>query len=140
LDSGVSWRLLPASRRDATSPLYLLPLAAAFAFVGFFLVTDNAWLAMPSPRWAGALRCVSFIALMSLLPLAAFIHALREGAAARPALTGFLAGAAAGGLAVLAYGLNCTEDSPLFVLVWYGLGVMISAIIGALAGRSLLKW
>jgi hypothetical protein len=104
------------------------------------VATDSAWLGMPSPHWAGALRCVSFIALMSLLPLAAFIRALREGAAARPELTGLLAGAASGGLAVLAYGLNCTEDSPLFVLVWYGFGVMISSVIGALAGKSLLKW
>ncbi len=36
---------------------------------------------------------------------------------------GAVAGLAAGGLGAALYALHCTDDSPLFVLVWYSIGI-----------------
>jgi hypothetical protein len=47
---------------------------------------------------------------------------------------------AAGGLAILAHGLFCTEDSALFVATWYTLGAGIVGLIGAGLGRAMLRW
>ncbi|MBD3765305.1 MAG: DUF1109 family protein, partial [Rhodobacterales bacterium] len=44
------------------------------------------------------------------------------------------AGVAAG------YALHCTEDSPLFFVLWYGLGILVPTLAGAWLGRRLLAW
>ena len=58
----------------------------------------------------------------------------------RPALTGFLAGLLAGGLGAAAYAANCPDDSPLFVMTWYPVGILALGAIGALAGSRVLRW
>ncbi|MGL4243020.1 MAG: NrsF family protein [Beijerinckiaceae bacterium] len=128
------------TRPEARPTRYLLALIAAVAFLGFFLAVDQAWMSMPSPRWTSVLRCVTVIPLMALPPLAAFLFAMRDGAVTRPRLAGAAAGLASGGLAILAYALNCTEDSPLFVSLWYVLAALLAAAAGAWAGPRALRW
>ena len=84
--------------------------------------------------------CLPSIAALSLPMLAGLLRALRRGAPVHPALCGALAGLAAGGLATTLYSLFCTEDSPLFYGVWYSLGILLVAGMGALAGRRMLRW
>jgi len=55
-------------------------------------------------------------------------------------LTGAAAGLAAGASAATLYGLHCPEVSALFVLIWYSLGMLVAAAIGALAGPRVLRW
>jgi hypothetical protein len=43
-------------------------------------------------------------------------------------------------LAAVIYGLYCREWAAPFVLVWYTLGVGLSAALGALVGTRLLRW
>jgi hypothetical protein len=40
----------------------------------------------------------------------------------------------------LLYGLHCSDDSPLFVVAWYGLAMLLVGAAGALAGHRLLRW
>jgi len=70
----------------------------------------------------------------------ALILALRGLAPTRLALTGAAAGLMAGGLAAAVYGLWCQERAAPFVVVWYSAGVAIAVLVGALAGRRLLRW
>ena len=84
--------------------------------------------------------CMTFIPVIGLGPLVAFVAVLRHGAATAPALSGAIAGLAAGGLAATFYAAHCTDDSPLFVAVWYPLAVLILAIIGAIGARLLARW
>jgi hypothetical protein len=58
----------------------------------------------------------------------------------RPRLTGFMAGLFSGGLAASIYSLHCPELSPVFVGIWYLMGMMIPAITGAILGRKILGW
>jgi hypothetical protein len=101
---------------------------------------------VPPPFWGSrmvgthALNCLTLIPLLSIGPLACFLLALREGAATRPGLAGAIAGLAASGIAATFYATNCTDDSPLFVVIWYPLAVGFVALIGYLSGRRFLRW
>lgn len=84
--------------------------------------------------------CGRNILALSLPGLAATLLALRGMAPTRPVLTGFAAGAFAGGVAATVYGLHCGESTMVFVGVWYTLGVLGVGALGALAGRWALRW
>lgn len=84
--------------------------------------------------------CLLAIPAIGLVPLGIFMAALRYGAPTDPARAGMVAGVLAGGLAAFFYGAHCTDDSPLFVVVWYSLAIAILAGIGAFAGRRIAQW
>jgi hypothetical protein len=122
------------------------PLALV-AVIVLLLVAVAAELALvPSSDWAARLIgtnaqiCLTSIPLLSIAPLAAVLYALRRGAPTRPALTGAMAGLLAGGIGAALYATHCTDDSPLFVAVWYSLAIALVVIIGASLGKYLLRW
>lgn len=84
--------------------------------------------------------CMSAIPAMSLPLLAGALYGLRQGAPARPAVAGAVAGMLSAGLAATFYASHCTDDSPLFVATWYTLATAIVATVGALAGRRVLRY
>jgi hypothetical protein len=84
--------------------------------------------------------CLPSIVLLSAPMLAAMFVALRRAAPVRPGSAGILAGLLAGGWGAALYSLYCTEDTPLFYVVWYGTGIAIVALAGGLLGRRLLRW
>lgn len=100
----------------------------------------------PAADWAGlalgknAAVCLTVIPLLSALPLALLLGVLRLGAPQRPGLAGAVAGVAAAGIAASLYAAHCTDDSPLFVALWYPLAVALVALTGAALGRRLLRW
>lgn len=120
------------------------PLIAVACVAAVWLAATMA--AMPAAAWWPAARgetlffCLRAIPAIGLLPLAALLAALRRGASVHPARSGALAGLTAGAGAAAIYALHCTEDSPMFFLPWYTLGILLVAGIGALAGRFWLRW
>jgi len=101
---------------------------------------------LPAPSWgarlvgSNGLVCLLSIPLFALPMLIAEILALRQGAPTQPALAGAVAGLFAGGVAAAIYAAHCPDDSPLFVALWYSLGIAIVALAGGLAGRIALRW
>lgn len=85
-------------------------------------------------------RCMSFIGVLSLAPMACYLLALRNGAPTSPRLAGMAAGLGASGIAAALYAIHCTDDSPLFVAVWYGLSIAAAVGLGVSAGSRLLRW
>ncbi|WP_233244858.1 NrsF family protein, partial [Caulobacter sp. HMWF009] len=65
---------------------------------------------------------------------------VRGLAPTRPVLAGFATGAFAGGVAATVYGLHCPESTFVFVGLWYSLGIMACAGLGAVLGRIVLRW
>ena len=84
--------------------------------------------------------CALSIGLVALPVLVAVLLALKSLAPTRPLLAGAAAGALAGGLGAAAYALYCVEMTAPFVAVWYGMGVLLPTLAGALLGRRWLNW
>ncbi|HEV7305511.1 NrsF family protein [Ensifer sp.] len=101
---------------------------------------------LPSGTWEARLigtnsvLCLTFIPLIGLSPLGLFLLALRHGAPSRPALSGALAGLAAGGIAATFYAAHCPDDSPLFIATWYTIAILGLSLIGSVAGRWVARW
>lgn len=135
--------LLKASfRPEGRLPLAVLAIPAVLLVFGL-----GHELATQLPSSYGArlvgrnwLFCLTWIPIMSLAPLAAFLALLRSGAPADATRAGAIAGLAAGSVAAVFYGLHCTDDSPLFVATWYTIAIAMVTTAGALAGRRLLAW
>lgn len=130
----------PGTRFNTRLALIAAPFAILLALGAFELATAPApdrahiWLGY---TWRVCSLC---IALLSLPTLALMLIALRRFAPTRPGVAGFAAGILSGGLAATAYGLHCPEVTSAFVGTWYALGILVSAIVGALAGRLFLRW
>jgi hypothetical protein len=135
------WRLVRpgAPARLQITALAVVPLVLAAGVLMEMLV-------LPAPSWgtrligSNGLVCLVSIPLFALPMLIAEILALRQGAPTRPALAGVVAGLFAGGVAAAIYAAHCPDDSPLFVALWYSLGIAIVAVAGGLAGRLALRW
>lgn len=87
--------------------------------------------------WAS---CLWRVAVLSLPTWVLALWALRGLAPTRPRLAGFVAGLFSGSVGALGYALFCPELSPAFVSIWYSLGMLIPAAVGALLGPRLLRW
>jgi hypothetical protein len=126
----------------------LRPAAVALRIVLFVLATGVGveLMSLPPVWWQTVATgknssiCLRAIPTLSIPLLVGALIALRSGAPTRPGLAGAAAGLLAGGLAATLYAAHCTDDSPLFVAIWYSLGVGIVTAAGAIAGRIMLKW
>lgn len=87
-----------------------------------------------------AWHCMVAIPLLALPTLAVLVAVARRGAVTRPTLAGWGAGLAAAGLSATFYAFSCTEDSPLFVAIWYGLATLLVGAAGAAAFRRFVRW
>jgi hypothetical protein len=125
--------------RDVAVALAAAPAVLALA-VGYELMT------LPAADWparaigSNARICLASVPLLALAPLAAMLAALRSGAPRSATMAGAVAGLMAGGVGATLYATHCIDDSPLFVALWYPLGIALVALAGAALGRWLLRW
>lgn len=139
---------LMLARPEGRGPARLWPVAlpVALPVAAALCLWFWAWLATPGEGRQMALvgktmvTCLLSIPLLSVLPVAAILAALRRGATTAPALAGLAAGLAGGGLAATAYATYCIEDSPLFYVTWYGLAIGGVALASSLIGARVLRW
>jgi hypothetical protein len=118
--------------------LSLAVLAVAAVAIELLVVPPASW----GTRLVGsnALVCLTAIPLLALAPLATVLAALRSAAPASPTLAGAAAGLLAAAAAASLYAFHCFDDSPLFVATWYTLAAIPVVVVGAIAGRRLLRW
>lgn len=84
--------------------------------------------------------CSRNILVLGLPMLALGLWVVRGMAPTRPTLAGLATGLFAGGVAATVYGLHCAENTFTFVALWYSLGVLSLAALGAAVGRWALRW
>jgi hypothetical protein len=138
---GLGMRL---ARPAAGARPWSLALAAVLVVLALAVLIEL--IVVPPASWpeeligSNAELCLASIPLLALPILVAMLAMLRRGAPLRPGLAGAVAGLCAGALGAALYATHCIDDSPLFVAAWYSLAVAIVAIVGALAGRALLRW
>ncbi len=122
-----------------TPALVLGPLVLGLAVLAELASVPGAELAARAKGHNG-FACLIAIPMLALLPLAATLYAARQGAPSYPAATGALAGLLAAGLGAALYATHCTDDSPLFVALWYPIGMAVIVGLGAVLGTRLLRW
>lgn len=120
------WLALPAALMASAAGYELIDAGAASVSGIVFL-----------PNWS---KCLVLIPTLSITPLAAILYALKSGAPANPALAGAVGGLLSGAIGATLYASHCDADSPLFVAVWYPLGIAAMTALGALIGSRLLRW
>jgi hypothetical protein len=86
------------------------------------------------------LWCPPLITMLSIPVFISVFWAVRELAPTRPTLTGAVSGLLSGAAGAAVYCLHCPEMSGLFLAVWYLLGMLIPAVIGAAVGKMLPRW
>jgi hypothetical protein len=132
------------SQPGENRPNAILGLAIAPALLAMAVAAEL--FALPSDAWAAAMIgrnsmvCLTYITIVGLGPLAVFLWTLRYSAPMNPALAGSAAGLLAGGIAASFYAAHCTDDSPLFVAIWYTVAIATLAILGAAAASRLARW
>jgi hypothetical protein len=142
LIGGAMYALTHLWRPGKVAPLRALALAP----VALAAAASLELIAVPAQQWGAALvgenalKCLFFIPLLSLAPLAVTLGALRRGAPTQPALTGAVAGLLSAGIAASLYALHCPDDSPLFVATWYVIASSLVAVLGAMVGARVLRW
>lgn len=87
-----------------------------------------------------AAACVISITLLSLPTLGVALSTARRMAPTDLRLAGLAAGLLSGGIGAAIFALSCTEGAPVFVAVWYTLGMLMAGAIGALIGPRVLRW
>ncbi|GGD75477.1 DUF1109 domain-containing protein [Caballeronia grimmiae] len=84
--------------------------------------------------------CPFNIVLLSAPTFPAVFWAMKSLAPTQPRRAGAVAGLLASAIATVAYCLHCPEMSPAFWSVWYAIGMILPAGIGAWLGPKLLRW
>lgn len=112
---------------------------AALAAGGWLGATANGDLAARL-AWRDGVECWALVSALSAPPAALLAWRLRCGAPTDPAGAAFVAGLGAAAWAALVFVLACQHDDPLYVMVWYGLSMVVIALAMRALLPSLLRW
>lgn len=140
-----AFRLVMEISYPSGQPRRLLPWLG-LGVVVLFIGVGIEMMVVPPADWAGRLigrnpvACGVSVFLLGLPILAMMIWAVRQRATVRPVLAGLFAGLFSGAVSTFLYAAHCQEDSSFFLATWYGLAIGGQAVIGAIAGRLLLRW
>jgi hypothetical protein len=121
-------------------------LVFAMVLGGFWLGGLVTLAAAPSELRLGLMLgatwkvCTTCVALLSIPAFGALFWALRGMAPTRPRHTGASAGLLAGAQGLLVYCFHCPETALPFWAIWYSLGMLMPAVLGAALGKVLLRW
>lgn len=84
--------------------------------------------------------CAYNITQLSVPTFIATFWAMKGLAPTRPRLAGAISGLLASAVATVVYSLHCPEMAVPFWAVWYLMGMLIPAAVGAMLGPRLLRW
>lgn len=116
------------------------PVLAIWVLAGFSLfgaAPDDRSMLFWGETWAA---CLVNVPLLSVPAFVGLLWVMKTLAPVRPALAGAAAGLLAGALSAAVYALHCPELAAPFIGIWYTLGMLIPAALGAVIGPRLLRW
>jgi hypothetical protein len=133
----------PGLEKETHPGIIYLPFltAIAVALAMLLFVTPQTWSEMLRGATSRSpARCLLCIIFFAVVPFAALVWVLRQGAPTRLSLSGAIAGVVAGGLGAFAYAFSCRSDTIPFIAVCYSSAIALCAFIGAQLGPLLLRW
>lgn len=116
------------------------PVLAIWVLAGFSLlgaVPEDRGMLIWGETWSA---CLVNVPLLSVPAFVGLLWVMKTLAPVRPAQAGAAAGLLAGALSAAVYALHCPELAAPFIGIWYTLGMLIPAALGALIGARLLRW
>lgn len=121
-----------------------LMLGAAFAAAAVGAAAA-AIVALPDPLMRRidmpeGMLCLRDVLILSAPMLLAVVLLARRAAPTRPRAAATAAGVAAAGWATFVFAWTCPHSDPLYVLVWYGLAVVIVTGLARWGLPRLLRW
>lgn len=120
--------------------------AVAAPAIVLWVLAALALAAAPRTEWPVLLLgsswavCPTNIASLSAPVFIGALLALRTMAPTKLATAGAAAGLFAGGVGTAVYALHCPELAAPFLALWYVLGALLPAGLGALIGPRVLRW
>jgi hypothetical protein len=126
---------------DARMPalLLLVPVVLLAAVAALQISAPQAdWRTLAMGHTARV--CSSLILAFSLPIFVGTFWAMRTLAPTRLTLAGGSAGLLSGAASAALYCLHCPEAAAPFILIWYSLGILLAAGLGAVIGRWTLRW
>lgn len=118
-------------------------LAAALVAIGW--VIDASQTAAPGSigdrlMWRDGIECVVTMLILAVPPLIALGVLMRRGAATDLAASATASSFAGAGFGALVFSFNCPHDDPLYVVVWYAIGIVLITLAGRLILPRLTRW
>lgn len=129
---GVSLGLTPAA---LAAPVLVIWLLSAIALAG--AVPEDRSAMLWGETW---LYCPLYVTTLSAPAFIGVLWVMKTMAPTRLVLAGAASGLLAGALGATVYALHCPEMDAPFLGVWYLLGMLIPAALGAVIGPKLLRW
>lgn len=130
----------PGARARGAALAALLTVAVLAASAALQLAQSAEGASRRLLMGSTAASCPWLIMLISVPILTGGLWAMRLMAPTRLTQAGATVGLAAGSLAALVYAMSCDESAAPFVLAWYGLGIAVPTLIGAMLGPRVLRW
>lgn len=88
-----------------------------------------------------ALECVLVIGTLGMVTLYINWHVwLKKTASPYPMVLGGLAGLMAGSMSAMVYSLHCVQDNLAYIIMFYGLPILLLTLLGGWLGRRYLVW
>ncbi|MEW5864248.1 MAG: DUF1109 domain-containing protein [Pseudomonadota bacterium] len=122
------------------------PVALAAPVLGMWVLAGIVLAGADAPERATLLlgqtwsTCPFNIAVLSLPVLAAALWGMRGFAPTHLAWAGGASGLFAGAVGAFVYAFHCPELAAPFLGLWYVLGMLVPAALGALVGPRVLRW
>jgi hypothetical protein len=143
--AAAGWQLVrrlaqPGAAVRGAARAMVAPVLAMAGLAALVLVAAGPHERLPLVLGSSWNSCPFNIALLAAPALALMLFIVRTLAPTRLRLAGAATGLLAGALGALAYVLHCPELEAPFLVVWYLLGMLIPAGIGALVGPRVLHW
>lgn len=135
------WRLALPGRRLASAPgVIAAPVIAMMLLAAAALAGAQSGTRMDLVFGATWKSCPFNITMLSIPGVVLLLWLTKGLAPTRPALAGAACGLTAGAVAAFIYALHCPEMAAPFVALWYLLGMLIPAGVGAVLGGRILRW
>jgi hypothetical protein len=130
----------PGAALTWVRPMLVAPVLAMWLLAAAVLLGANPADRMGLVRGVSWTECSRNIAFLALPVFAAIVWLMKGLAPTRLRLSGAAAGLAAGAAGAVVYTLHCPELEAPFLAIWYVLGMLIPAAVGAASGPRLLRW
>ncbi|CAE6744921.1 putative anti-sigma-F factor NrsF [Paraburkholderia nemoris] len=130
----------PGAKVGTGWPIMAIPVVIVWIAAIAVLVSAAPQDRLPAILGQSWRACPFNILLLAVPGFFAIFWAVKGLAPTRLRLAGAISGLLASSIATVAYCFHCPEMNPAFWSIWYVVGMLLPAALGAVLGPKLLRW